>query len=91
MLGLRPSRGTLTDDVKRDGNHIGHQIHTDCTSTIADLTAANKSLIDALQVKFLRDMTDQIKERYYQPTLGREFLCERSFKYDRLLEQSKCT
>jgi hypothetical protein len=50
----------LTDNVKRDDNHLRQQVHSDCTSTIGDLTAANRSSIDALQVNFLREMTDQI-------------------------------
>jgi hypothetical protein len=50
----------LTDNVKRDGNNLCQQVHSDCTSTIADLTAANRSSINALQVNFLCKMTDQI-------------------------------
>ena len=52
----------LTDNVKRDDNHLRQQVHSDCTSTstIGDLTAANRSSINALQVNFLREMTDQI-------------------------------
>jgi len=37
-------------------------VHSDCTFTIADLTATNRSLIEALQVNFLCKMTDQITE-----------------------------
>jgi hypothetical protein len=52
----------LTDNVKRDGNHLRQQVHSDCTLTIEDLTATNRSLIEALQVNFLCKMTDQITE-----------------------------
>ena len=52
----------LTDNVKRNGNHLRQQVHSDCTSTIADLTATNRSLIEALQFNFLYEMADQITE-----------------------------
>ena len=48
--------------VTRNGHQIKQEVTIDCQSTIADLPAANKTTIDALQVKFLRKMTDQIKE-----------------------------
>ena len=42
----------LTSDVNRDGNILRQQVHSDCYSTIAGLTTANKTSIDALQVNF---------------------------------------
>jgi hypothetical protein len=45
----------LTNDVRRDTHHLHQQ-------AVADLTAVNRSSIDALQVNFLREMTDQITE-----------------------------
>jgi len=45
----------LTNKVRRDTHHLHQQ-------AFADLTAVNRSSIDALQVNFLREMTDQITE-----------------------------
>ena len=45
----------LTNEIKRD-TYLIHQ------HAIADLVAVNKSLIDALKVTFLWEMTDQISE-----------------------------
>jgi hypothetical protein len=51
-----------TDHLNNLSNEIRRETHLLHQHTIADLTAVNKSLIDELQVTFLREMTNQISE-----------------------------
>ncbi len=51
-----------TDHLTKLSNEIKRETHLLHQHAIADLTAVNKSLIDELQVTFLREMTNQISE-----------------------------